>query len=81
MTITGGQQGELPPDELVHIILRADRLGFSRWRVATALGVSASGLAAIERRHPPGAHVAPAAGHADARSHAINPATLWVKRR
>jgi len=36
-------------EELAAVVLRADQLGFCRWRVATALGISASGLAAIEQ--------------------------------
>lgn len=36
------------PEELAAIVLRAGRLGFSRCRVATALGISASDLARIE---------------------------------
>ena len=40
--------------ELVDIVARADRLGFCRWRVATALGASPHELALIE--HIPAAH-------------------------
>lgn len=39
-----------PSEELVALVLRAGRLGFSRWRVATALGISAAGLEAIGQR-------------------------------
>ena len=35
--------------ELVDIVTRAQRLGFCRWRVATALGAAAHQLALIER--------------------------------
>jgi len=35
--------------ELVDIVARAQRLGFCRWRVATALGAAAHQLALIER--------------------------------
>ncbi len=35
--------------ELVDIVTRAYQLGFCRWRVATALGVSAHDLELIER--------------------------------
>jgi len=35
--------------ELVDIVTRAQRLGFCRWRVATALGAAAHQLAIIER--------------------------------
>jgi hypothetical protein len=31
-------------------VIAAGRRGFSRWRVATALGISARGLASIEER-------------------------------
>ncbi len=34
--------------ELVDIVTRAQRLGFCRWRVATALGAAAHQLALIE---------------------------------
>jgi len=47
----GGEQsvdGAVSSQEAV-IVLRADRLGFSRQRVATALGISPNGLAAIEQ--------------------------------
>ncbi len=40
----------LPSEELAGIVIRAARLGFSAPRVATALGVSADGLASIQRR-------------------------------
>ena len=36
-------------EELAAVVLRADQLGFCGWRVATALGIRASGLAAIEQ--------------------------------
>ncbi len=36
-------------EELAAVVLRADQLGFCRWRVARALGISASGLAGIEQ--------------------------------
>lgn len=39
----------VPSEELVEIVLRAGKLGFSRQRVATALGISPQGLAAIEQ--------------------------------
>ena len=35
--------------ELIDIVTRAQRLGFCRWRVATALGAAAHQLALIER--------------------------------
>jgi hypothetical protein len=37
------------PEELADIVLRAGRLGFSRSRVANALGLSAEELARIEQ--------------------------------
>jgi len=37
-------------EELADIVLRAGRLGFAPWRVATALGVSPDELARIEQR-------------------------------
>jgi hypothetical protein len=37
------------PEELAEIVLRAGRLGFSRWRVANALGLSAVELERLER--------------------------------
>jgi hypothetical protein len=37
------------PEEIADIVLRAGRLGFSRARVANALGLSAEELARIER--------------------------------
>lgn len=40
----------LPSEDLVGIVIRARRLGFNATRVATALGVSAEGLASIEQR-------------------------------
>lgn len=39
-----------PSEDLVAVIARADRLGFSRWRVATALGLGATQLTMIEQR-------------------------------
>jgi hypothetical protein len=39
-----------PSEELAGIVARAGRLGFSTTRVATALGISADGLAAIQPR-------------------------------
>ena len=35
-------------EELAELVIAAGRRGFSRWRVATALGIPATGLAAIE---------------------------------
>ena len=42
-------QGGPVTSELVDIVTRAYRLGFCRWRVATALGVAAHDLELIER--------------------------------
>jgi hypothetical protein len=39
-----------PSEDLAALVTAAGRLGFSRWRVATALGISACGLASIEER-------------------------------
>ena len=39
-----------PPEDLVALVIAASELGFSRWRVATALGLSERGLASIEER-------------------------------
>jgi hypothetical protein len=52
MTRAGDQADavDAPPAELADIVIRAGRLGFPRWRVATALGISAGGLASIEGR-------------------------------
>jgi len=41
---------DAPPPDLADIVIRAGHLGFSRWRVATALGLSDSELAALERQ-------------------------------
>ena len=41
---------DAPSDELVGIVIDAGRRGFSRWRVANALGISARGLTSIEER-------------------------------
>jgi hypothetical protein len=50
MRVTSNQcSGRDVPDELAALVLRAGRLGFCRRRVATALGISASSLAAIEQ--------------------------------
>ena len=40
---------ETPTAEIADIVLRAGRLGFPRWRVANALGVSPDELARIEQ--------------------------------
>jgi transcriptional regulator len=37
-------------EELAAIVLRAEGLGFCRWRVATALGITPANLDAIEQR-------------------------------
>lgn len=42
--------GPTASEEVAGIVIRASRLGFSAARVATALGVSAEGLASIQRR-------------------------------
>lgn len=39
-----------PDAELAALVIRAGRLGFPRGRVATALGISAGDLAAIEEQ-------------------------------
>ena len=44
-----------PPEDLVALVITADQLGFSRSRVATALGISARGLALIEEHIKPNA--------------------------
>lgn len=49
-------RGAIPSEELVGIVIRAGRLGFSATRVATALGISADGVAAIQRRIAESAH-------------------------
>ena len=41
---------DAPSADLAGLVIAAGRRGFSRWRVATALGISASGLASIEAR-------------------------------
>jgi hypothetical protein len=41
---------DAPSEDLVALVIAAGRRGFSRWRVATALGISARGLASIEER-------------------------------
>jgi len=48
----GEQAGncDAPSQELADLVLAAGRRGFARWRVATALGISARGLQAIEAR-------------------------------
>lgn len=53
MTISIGT-GENPvalSEEVESIVLRANSLGLSRHRVATALGISPEDLARIEHRH------------------------------
>ncbi len=45
-----GSYGEAPRAELVGIVTRAHRLGFSRWRVATALEALEGELALIEEQ-------------------------------
>jgi hypothetical protein len=45
-----------PPEDLVALVIAAAQLGFSRSRVATALGMSARGLAFIEERIELNAH-------------------------
>jgi hypothetical protein len=40
---------DVPSDDVAQLVLRAGRVGFSRFRVATALGLSADDLASIER--------------------------------
>jgi hypothetical protein len=42
--------GDLPSEELVGLVIRASRLGFSPSRVATALDISARGYAVIRAR-------------------------------
>ena len=37
-------------EDLMELVLRAGRLGFSRQRVATALGIDPAGVAVIEQR-------------------------------
>jgi hypothetical protein len=49
---------DAPSVELAGLVIAAGQRGFPRWRVATALGISASGLASIEARIG-----APAANH------------------
>ncbi|MEA2130042.1 MAG: hypothetical protein QOJ85_2933 [Solirubrobacteraceae bacterium] len=41
---------DVPSEDLAALVIAADRRGFSRWRVAIALGISARGLASIEER-------------------------------
>jgi hypothetical protein len=41
---------DAPSEDLAALVIAAGRRGFSRWRVATALGISARGLASIEER-------------------------------
>jgi hypothetical protein len=52
MTTTGDPAGsrDVPSEDLAALVIAAGRRGFSRWRVATALGISARGLASIEER-------------------------------
>jgi hypothetical protein len=52
MTSTGdhADSRDNPSEDLAEFVIAAGRLGFSRSRVATALGVSARGLASIEER-------------------------------
>ena len=44
-----GTRPDTGSEEVAEIVLRAGRLGLSRWRVATALGVSPDELARIEQ--------------------------------
>jgi hypothetical protein len=58
--------GDLRSEEAAEIAIRAGRLGFSRWRVATALGISARELDRISsatQRSPPVRTVVIADGH------------------
>jgi hypothetical protein len=41
---------DAPSEDLVALVIAAGRRGFSRWRVANALGISVRGLASIEER-------------------------------
>jgi hypothetical protein len=41
---------DAPSEDLAALVICAGRRGFSRWRVATALGISARELASIEER-------------------------------
>jgi hypothetical protein len=41
---------DTPSEDLAALVIAAGRRGFSRRRVATALGISARGLASIEER-------------------------------
>jgi hypothetical protein len=52
MTSTGDHSDsrDNPPEDLVALVITASELGFSRSRVATALGISERGLASIEER-------------------------------
>jgi hypothetical protein len=50
MTSSGHPERDTPSEDLAALVIAAGRRGFSRWRVATALGISARGLASIEER-------------------------------
>jgi hypothetical protein len=41
---------DTPSEDLAAIVIAAARLGFSPWRVATALGISARGFETIQKR-------------------------------
>ena len=51
ISITAGEDRVALFDELESIVLRANSLGLSRHRVATALRISPADLAQIEHRH------------------------------
>ena len=52
MSIPGQTPCGAPSRELIEFVLSAERRGFCRWRVATALGISAAGLAVIKHAAP-----------------------------
>jgi hypothetical protein len=41
---------DTPSEDLAALVIAAGQRGFSRWQVATALGIPARGLASIEER-------------------------------
>jgi len=51
---TPADAASTPDAGLAALVIRAGTLGFPRWRVATALGISAGELASIEEQadHP-----------------------------
>ena len=51
ISIQAGEDRVALSEELESIVLRANRLGLSRHRVATALRISPADLAQIEHRH------------------------------